>query len=187
VGTHETINMHEIKLERNAVCKKALDDWANADLSSKQANCAVALSSIVNEIGILAITEKGRNGSEGLNLHGDNVTKQILASQSKRGNDVNRTTVSRVWNEHLAMAYELDPEGTVLLFDPAEVAQIVAEFRNGTRRLRNKPKKRGDGGGNTDKVFTFIHEVAKPMTKAKAVKTIKRIMGACGVSLSDLK
>jgi hypothetical protein len=132
--------MHEIKLERNAVCKKALDDWANADLSSKQANCAVALSSI-----------------------------------------------SRVWNEHLAMAYELDPEGTVLLFDPAEVAQIVAEFRNGTRRLRNKPKKRGDGGGNTDKVFTFIQNVAKPMTKAKAVKTIKRIMGACGVSLSDLK
>ena len=186
MDNHETIKMQEIKLERNAVCKKALDEWANADLSSKQANCAVALGSIVNEIGILAITEKGRTGSEGLNLNG-NVTKQILDAQKKRGNDVNRTTVSRVWNEHLAMAYELDPKGTVLLFDPAEVAQIVAEFRDGTRRLKNKAKKRPDSGGNPDKVFNFIHNVAKPMTKAKAVKTIKRIMGACGVTLSDLK
>lgn len=179
--------MYEITLERNAVCKKALDDWANADLSSKQANCAVALGSIVNEIGILAITTKGRTGSEGLNLHGD-VTKQILASQSKRGNDVKRATLSRVWNEHLTPAYELDPKGTVLLFDPAEVAQIVAEFRNGTRRLKNKPKPKPPvPSRNPDKVFTFINEVAKPMTKAKAVKSIKRIMGACGVSLSDLR
>lgn len=177
--------MKEITLERNATCKKALDDWANADLTSKQTNCAIGLSVIVQEIGILAIVEKGRTGSEGLNLNG-NINKQIQDGHAKRHNTVSRTMVSRVWNEHLATLFEMG-DG-VLLYDPKDVATMVQEFQSGERRLKPKaPTPKGNGSSSRDPVFGFINDIAKPMTKAKAVKTVKRIMGACGLTVADLK
>lgn len=112
----------------------------------------------------------------------------IIADVESRKATISRSTIRNVWKMVVAKHSTVKKDGSVI-YDEAAMLKVADGIKSGKIAVvsENHDKAPSKKPTKKDHVFTFINDHAKPMTKAQSIKAVKRIMSACGLSLSDLK
>ena len=159
-----------LNIERNKRVAKALDNTAMVGRSA-QASIADLLVTIVDEFGIDAIrSTKGRKSSTGIGLSGE-INKQVVDSLGKRGYHIQRTYVSRIFNEIIAKQFtqKSDATGEYLEYCEKKAKQVVVDISLGKVRLKQSDQRKA-AGAKRQTTAVDVLDLLKKLSKAERKK-----------------
>ena len=118
----------------------------------------------------------------------EHVIQGIIADVASCRAEISRNSIRNVWKQVVIDNSKVSKDGSVVT-DEQGMDKVVNGIKNGDISVVREGQDKAGSKKPTkkDHVFTFINNHAKPMTKAQSIKAVKRIMSACGLSLSDLK
>jgi hypothetical protein len=159
-----------LNIERNKRVAKALDNTAMVGRSA-QASIADLLVTIVDEFGIDAIrATKGRKSSTGISLSGE-INRQVVDSLGKRGYHIQRTYVSRIFNEIIAEQFtqKSDATGEYLEYCEKKAKQVVVDISKGKVRLKQSDQRKAAGSKRKTTAVDLL-ELYKKLSPAEQEK-----------------